>query len=178
MTMQRKARASQAVLRGATKLSPSEPTGIASWDRGLWLSAVLLLAGCGTAPSAGYDSIELLDVSGTVTLDGQPLPNAVVTFEAEDGQFSYGLTDSSGHYRLQLDSEMDGVRPGTKTVRISTTRKILGLNSDEEGGDAPTDEANDEPAGERVPAKFNSESTLVADVSPSQTTFDFELQSN
>jgi len=145
------------------------------------LFALPVLNGCSTAPSANYDSIDLVQVSGDVQLDGQPLPNAVVTFEAEDGQFSYGLTDGSGHYTLQFDSEVDGVRPGQKTVRISTTRKILGLNTEDEAGETPADEgrpASDAPAGERVPAQYNSESTLVANVTPDQTTFDFELKSN
>ena len=145
------------------------------------VTALLLLGGCNSAPSANYDSIELVQVSGNVTLDGEPLPNAVVTFEAEGGQFSYGLTDDSGSYTLQFDSEMEGVRPGKKTVRISTTRKILGLNTEDEAGEAPSDEAastSDEPAGERVPAKFNSESTLIADVTEDETAFDFDLQSN
>jgi hypothetical protein len=144
--------------------------------------ALLIWAGCNAAPSANYDSIELVQVSGYVTLDEQPLPNAVVTFEAEDGQFSYGLTDSSGHYALQFDSEMSGVRPGKKTVRISTTRKILGLNTDAEGGEEPSDEEGESVAAvsatERIPAKYNAESTLIADVTAEQTTFDFELQSN
>ncbi|MBL8850681.1 MAG: carboxypeptidase regulatory-like domain-containing protein [Planctomycetaceae bacterium] len=139
-------------------------------------AALLLLNGCSTAPSVGYDSIELVQVSGEVTLDGQPLPRAVVTFEAEDGQFSYGLTDDSGSYELQLDSDMEGVRPGKKVVRISTTRKILGLNADEGSVETPQDKAG--LAGERVPPKFNSESALVADVTADQTTFDFDLQSN
>lgn len=145
------------------------------------LFALPFLSGCSTAPSANYDSIDLVQVSGDVQLDGQPLPDAVVTFEAEDGQFSYGLTDGSGHYTLQFDSEVDGVRPGKKTVRISTTRKILGLNSEDEAGEAPSDEetpADDAPTAERVPAQYNSESTLVADVTPDRTTFDFDLKSN
>lgn len=145
------------------------------------LVPLLSLQGCSTKPTAGYDSIELLQVSGDVTLDGQPLPGAVVTFEAEDGQFSYGLTDDSGSYRLQLDSDMEGVRPGKKIVRISTTRKILGLNADEGSAETPPDEAapaGEQDSGERVPAKFNSESALVAEVTPDQTTFDFDLQSN
>ena len=54
------------------------------------------------------------------------LADAVVTFDGDDGQFSYGLTDAAGHYTLQFDSVKQGVKTGKKTVRISTTRKILG----------------------------------------------------
>lgn len=137
-------------------------------------AALLLLNGCSTAPSSAYDSIELVQVSGNVRLDGKPLPGAVVTFEAEDGQFSYGLTDDSGSYELQLDSDMEGVRPGKKIVRISTARKILGLNADEGSAETPSGGGG----GERVLAKFNRESTLVAEVTADRTTFDFDLKSN
>ena len=67
--------------------------------------------GCAGAPQADYGQLNLVNASGTVTLDGTPLEKAVVTFDAEDGQFSYGLTDSSGNYTLQIDSVKKGVTP-------------------------------------------------------------------
>src|SRR5687767_11623739 len=84
-----------------------------------------LSVGCG-GPAADYSGLKLVNATGTIKLDGQPLPGAVVTSDAPDGQFSYGLTGASGNYSLQIDSDHDGVAPGEKTVRISTTRKILG----------------------------------------------------
>ncbi len=142
---------------------------------------LLLTTGCGgVAPAPNYSKLTLLSVSGSVTLDGQPLPNAVVTFDAEDGQFSYGLTNSNGKFSLQLDSVKSGVTPGKKTVRISTTRKILGLNTQEEGGG---EESGDEgesskantPAKELVPTRYNKKSELSIEVSSGKTTFDFSL---
>lgn len=142
---------------------------------------LLLAAGCGgVAPTPNYGKVTLLTVSGSVTLDGQPLPNAVVTFDAEDGQFSYGLTDSNGRFSLQFDSVKSGVTPGKKTVRISTTRKILGLNTEEEGG---IEEASVEgqstkqhtSAKELVPTRYNKKSELSVEVGPEKTTFEFPL---
>lgn len=147
------------------------------------LSVLSVVAGCSTAPQADYGAVELIAASGTITLDGQPLADAVVSFDAEDGQFSYGQTDDSGKYVLQLDSVKKGVTPGKKTVRISTTRKILGLNTDEEGGaeasgetesGAPATNSSDT---ERVPEKYNQKSELTAEVTSEQTTYDFELSS-
>ena len=66
--------------------------------------------GCAGAPQADYGQLNLVNASGTVKLDGTPLEKAVVTFDAEDGQFSYGLTDSSGNYTLQLDTRRRGSR--------------------------------------------------------------------
>jgi len=142
--------------------------------------AVSPLAGCGDS-GADYSKVELLAVSGKISLDGQPLADAVVTFDAPDGQFAYGLTDASGSYSLRLDSEKSGCTPGPKTVRISTTRKIIGLNATESEGSAEVGEGNAESGrgavADKVPARYNAQSELKADVSASQRTFDFALQS-
>ncbi|MCA9162473.1 MAG: carboxypeptidase regulatory-like domain-containing protein [Planctomycetales bacterium] len=136
-----------------------------------------VLSGCGSA-GADYSKVDLIQVSGTVTLDGQPLPNAVVTFETPDGQFSYGMTDSSGHYELQFDSVKKGVTSGPKIVRISTARKILGLNAGEgeEGGEASSESGESSPAAtELVPEKYNKQSELKVEVSSGNAKHDFIL---
>lgn len=126
-----------------------------------------------------YSSVGLVDAHGTVTLDGQPLAGAVVTFDSPDGTFSYAMTDADGSYALQFDSVMPGVAPGPKTVRISTTRKILGLNTDEgEGGEASDEGAAATPASkekEQVPAKYNCDSELSVEVTPDRTEYNFDL---
>ncbi len=151
---------------------------------GFVLAGICLLftAGCGgVAPTANYSTVTLLRVSGAVTLDGKPLPAAVVTFDAEDGQFSYGLTDSNGKFSLQFDSAKSGVTPGQKTVRISTTRKILGLNSKEDGGGEDSGgegESSKSPRPtELVPARYNQKSNLFVEVSSSKKHFEFPLVS-
>lgn len=143
---------------------------------------VMLISGCSPVPKSDYDLVELIPASGTITLDGNPLPNAVVTFDAPDGQFSYAKTNSSGHYTLQFDSVKQGVTPGEKTVRISTARKILGLNSTEEGGEPSNESQGDGVAKkqaetETVPAKYNRQSELKLEVTADQTVYDFELSS-
>lgn len=137
--------------------------------------ALFLLAaictGCG-GPQADYGKLDLVKAGGTIKLDGEPLAGAVVSFEAPDGQFSYGLTNGSGQYSLQLDSQMRGVTAGEKTVRISTTRKILGLNTSE-GGEGDPATAPKEP--EKVPEKYNKQSELKVTVSSDKSTYDFDL---
>lgn len=134
-----------------------------------------LFVGCDARSHADYSKIGLVEVSGEVSLDGEPLPNAVILFEAPDGQFSYGVTDASGAYELLLDSRMSGVTPGEKTVRISTSRKLLGVNTTS-GGEVPEQE---QLAGdlERVPARYNkaSELRVVVPVSGGEQ-FDFALE--
>ncbi len=143
----------------------------------------LVLSGCSGGPGTDYSQVELLNVSGIVTLDGEPLPNAVVTFvNPETDTFSYGLTDRSGQYSLQFDIVRSGCTPGAKRVEISTTRSILGLNSAEEGAAPDGEESGEgaEPAPkiqELVPLRYNQKSELTVEVSASSRTHDFALNS-
>ena len=147
----------------------------------LALHVIALLAGCDSAPEMDYSLANLVKAGGTVTLDGKPLPNAVVTFEAPDGTFAYAMTDEAGDYELQFDSAMQGVTPGPKTVRISTTRRILGLNSDDEHGGEIMEEGDNSPAAatgqELVPPQYNRNSQLTVEVTPDKTDYDFDLKS-
>ena len=148
---------------------------------GCWVALSLAIAsGCESKPATDYGKLGLVSVSGRVTLDGEPLAKAVITFDdVQDGTFSFGQTDSGGQYKLRFDSDMPGVKPGRKIVRISTSRKILGLNSSESGGEGGSDERVEkpEPAKELVPGRYNRKSGLTADVGPSNRTFHFELSS-
>lgn len=137
---------------------------------------VVIAIGCGK-PKADYSLVDLVDGHGTVTLDGQPLAAAVVTFEdAVDGTFSYGLTDTEGNYVLQFDSEMQGVKTGKKVVRISTSRVLLGLNSRPGQADEGEDgSATGSAAKEQVPTRYNRNSELTVEVTPDSGPFDFAL---
>jgi hypothetical protein len=142
---------------------------------------LMFFGGCSTSPQMDYSGVKLLSVSGTITLDGEPLEGAVVTFE-EDGTFSFGQTDSGGDYTLQFDTETNGCTPGTKLVRISTTRKITGLNTEEEGGGGETSDepgqSGDGGSAEKVPACYHKDSKLTVEVSSSKTSFDFDLKAD
>ncbi len=111
--------------------------------------ALLTAAGCG-APS---DRPELGIVTGVVTLDGEPLAGVLVSFQPEKGRGSIGLTDEHGRYSLNYVFNVPGAKVGRHTVSISTP---------------PGDESD--PASrlieERVPAQYNTETTLTADVQP------------
>jgi hypothetical protein len=126
---------------------------------------LLISVGCGRS---GYAELGLVELSGVVTLDGAPLEGAKVSFESDDKRRAIGVTDASGRYALMYDSEMPGVTPGSKTVRITTAD--LGVE-----GDGFAEGAS--PAKERVPARYNTDSTLKADVSTSKNTFNFDLKS-
>ena len=69
------------------------------------LAAALALVGCNKPPA-------LVPVSGTVTLDGNPLPNAEVRFipiwDDLDGNYiASGITDDEGKYVLRLPGQTE-----------------------------------------------------------------------
>ena len=105
------------------------------------------LAGCGGGPS-------VVPVSGVVTLDGKPLPEAAVTFQptategATDG--SYGKTDAEGRYSLKLVTNDDaGAVPGPHRVMISMIKPTM--------DDSPS-------MGPGLPERYNIKSELTFDV--------------
>lgn len=120
----------------------------------------ILLAGCGGPDKVG-------GVTGKVTLSGQPLPDAMVTFSptAEGATSGVGKTDSEGNYTLTFAADVEGAQEGENVVRISTYREA---NPD---ADPP------QPAvPEKVPAKYNVKTELKVEVKPGSNTFDFPLE--
>ncbi len=65
----------------------------------LRLLPCLLIAAC--LAGCGGDGLQLVQVNGTVTLDGQPLVGAAVIFHPDGGRPSVGETDSEGRYSLK-----------------------------------------------------------------------------
>ena len=72
--------------------------------------------GCGT----GEDLPATAPVTGTVTYQGNPLPDAFLTFYPEDGQKpAAGTSDQSGAYTLTTFNNGDGAIPGPHTVTVN-----------------------------------------------------------
>jgi hypothetical protein len=101
--------------------------------------AVLLLAGC----SGGGRKI--VPVSGTVKVNGQPYPNAIVTFQPigadkddNPGRGSSGKTGPDGRYALVYDGEKAGALTGKHRVRISTDLSAGGAAKDDRTEGDPT----------------------------------------
>jgi len=120
------------------------------------LIALFLSAGCGRGPEVGK-------VHGTVTLDGKPLPKAVVTFvPVGGGRQSSGFTDADGHYQLSFLGERMGARLGKHKVSIHTSG---------------TEETGRTHEKERVPVRYNTETTLEREVAGGGNEFNFDLSS-
>jgi hypothetical protein len=77
-------------------------------------AALLCVMGCGTS-----NLPELAPVTGVVTVGGQPVANAVVTFTPQDGRPSKGTTDESGRFELMYTPEAEGAMLGEHTIRVA-----------------------------------------------------------
>lgn len=149
----------------------------------------VLWVGCGYGPSQpDYASLGLVQISGTVTLDGTPLADAAVYFhDRPNRRYSYGVTDANGRYTLMLDSRVSGVMPGPKEVEITTMKNPAASPVDppsDAGSEADDDSDQGEeevPAAkgrvERVPSKYNTQTTLTYEVTASNAAVDFALTS-
>ena len=123
---------------------------------------LLVCTGCGGGPT---DYPDMGTVSGTVTMDGQPLVDARIAFQPEGNRPSYGVTDSSGYYTLTYSATKEGAKVGKHKVSISTFR--------DEG-----DPEDPQITAETVPNKYNTKSELTAMVEGGSNTFDFALTSD
>jgi hypothetical protein len=129
--------------------------------------ALLAIAGC------AQDGPELAEVTGTVRLDGQPVPGANVVFRPQEGQSgspAYGITDAEGNYVLRFTRDKEGVIPGKYDVEI-TTEKLSA-----EDAEALKAEGQDVYEFVRVPAKYGRPGELKREVPPEGGTVDFDLQ--
>jgi len=128
---------------------------------------VCAIGGCGSSgPEVG-------EVTGTVTLDGKPLPNATLTFksQAPNGTTSIGVTGPDGKYTLMLTADRNGAMLGKHDVEIVTNQlsesDVENLKSQ---GKTP-------PPFTPIPKKYKEPGTLVKDVVKGKNTIDFELSS-
>lgn len=132
-----------------------------------WIGLLgLCLAACLTTGCSGdaSDAPELGSVRGQVTLDGDPLADAEITFQPAEGRPSMATTDENGLYELMYITE-PGAKIGEHTVKISKKEFVK---------DAQGEIVS---AKELLPAKYNTQSTLNREVKAGDNSINFELES-
>jgi len=123
------------------------------------LALAALLVGC--SQEGGF---KLAKVSGSVTLDGQPVAGAGLEFVADAGGVAYGRTDASGRYYMSFGNSRTGAIVGKNQVRITA-------------GDRVTVGGKKYESTEVFPKKYNKESELFIEVASGSNTFDFKCDS-
>jgi hypothetical protein len=116
----------------------------------LLLAGVVAVAGCQ----------RIVDVTGTVLLDGKPVKGVIVVFDPPSTDQPRGVasTDENGVYRLRR------LGPGSKPGVPTGAYKVKVMSD------------MDNPGGGRIPEKYYRDSPLSRDVTgPSPHTYDIEL---
>ena len=139
------------------------------------LAGVILsmtVAGC-SFDSSGVDTLPRVAVTGTVTIDGKPLPEGRLQFEPDPS--SSGIMTPSARSRTGNSRSPRGAGPipGKYRVMISSNPAYKLKPGQEPGGGPP-------PAGpEKVPKQFTGKKTeLVVDVSANgPNSYEFDLKS-
>jgi hypothetical protein len=120
----------------------------------LILSAVLGFTGCGRG-----DLPELGSVTGTVTMDSDPVANIVLLFKPDVGRAATATTDDNGFYRLEYVKGVTGTKLGSTIVLLEWP---LGF-----------------PAPFTIPSKYTGVNTeLKLDVQKGKNTFDIKMVAN
>jgi hypothetical protein len=130
------------------------------------LAALACFVGCGSASDGG--------VTGTVTLDGNPLKNAslrIMPTGETKGLGGVGKTDASGKFTLTSAQGGREIAPGTYKVVVN---RPLRKDGSEPDPNVPPIESD---ATETLPPIFSDENqtTIKLTVTPDQKTYEIKL---
>ncbi len=143
----------------------------------LWLiqtATLFAVLGCaGVADPLGRQAI-----SGTVTLDGAPLKNGTIRFEPFGTQklsTATGAIITGGSYSIQQSA---GLPPGKYAVSISSHGDDAANSLPADPQEAMNAAAQAKPAEELIPAKYNTQTEQVVEVTKGgDNKFIFEITS-
>jgi len=86
-----------------------------------WLLVIVLCLGVGCQNES--DGLTKFPVTGTVTVNGRPVPLVVVNFQhvetslpGRNARFPVGVTDENGRFQLSTNGQYDGAVPGEYVV--------------------------------------------------------------
>ena len=132
----------------------------------VFAALAILLFGLNGCTGGATDKIPTLGkVKGTVTLDGKPAADIMVTFTPDVARQSGGKTDASGNYTLMYNEKLAGAAVGKHKVQMM---KQLAP------GTPITPENNPQTA---LPPKYTFNSELTADVKEGDNVINFDLTS-
>ncbi|WP_425395236.1 hypothetical protein [Aeoliella sp.] len=100
--------------------SPTPPRHVRSGR----LCVASLLVGAFAMVGCSDGRPERVPVSGTLTIDGQPLAGAFVNFYPASGRPSNGRTDESGRFVLGCFEDDDGAQVSTHEVSVIAVEEI------------------------------------------------------
>jgi len=126
----------------------------------------MTLTGCGSDPP--YKGPQRFPLSGKVTFDGMPVDGGTISFIGPGKSNPSGGSISSGTYEVPEDR---GANADTYRVEIHWLKPTGEKVKDEDTGGMV------DVVKEVIPAKYNTQTQLKADVKEGNTKFDFDLSS-
>jgi hypothetical protein len=132
-------------------------------------AGLLMLAGAGGCTKSGP---ELVPIAGTVTHNGQPVPNLRIIFQPEHGRISWGSSDANGRFVLHYDADHEGAKVDNHTVYVAEE----GANVDPTAAMAGAKSQKRLPELAAAIAKYGPEkSTLNVEVKKADRNFQLKL---
>ena len=138
------------------------------------LTLCVSFTGCGGAPA---DQPDLGQVKGTITFEGSPLAGASVTFIPDGGRPAKATTDPAGNYELIYIRDTPGCKLGHNRVTITSVNEEEDESESDEGNE-DAEPVNTKPKGQKeiLPAKYNTDTELEANVEPGENIINFDLK--
>ncbi len=145
---------------------------------------LILISGCGSSTAKPEILSKLVPVTGSVSLDGEPLAGVMITYLPEAGpagaEMAFGLTDETGKYTLH--SQITGYPPDKSqgavpaNYRVYITKLVMPDGSPVQG-EITDAEAEEKGARQLLPSKYSSPTAtkLKATVNPTPTNNDLKL---
>jgi hypothetical protein len=139
------------------------------------LTAVALmvsLLGCSNKPA-------LAKVTGTVTIDGKPLPQGTIIFETAGNRSATGKIVNGEILDVMTYVEGDGATVGLNKVAIVSTEEVYGFSGVANPGEKEPPKAKMTVPSSLVPKRYNDPngSGLTADIKKGGNTVEFKLTS-
>ena len=113
-------------------------------------------------------------------MDGKPLAATIVVFSPDNGRPARGRTDAEGKYELTYIGETRGAKIGHHRVEIAPNEEgedESEIEAATAGESTATPTSPVKPEKIKVPARYNTNSVLEADVKAGENVLDFKLES-
>ena len=130
--------------------------------RNRWIYVISLVGIAFVMTGCGAQS-DTPSLKGTLTWDGQPVPNMIVRFSPEEGRASEGKTGADGTFEMCYAMDRMGVERGNHrvTVEWSPPSDEIGLKPD--------------PLAQKVIDDFNKNGPIAAMIDKRQDDFEIRL---
>src|SRR5207245_784237 len=112
-----------------------------------------------------------VEVTGTVTRQGKPVPNVIVNFMPQGGRPSWGQADANGRFKMNYDAEHPGALVGTHTVWIT-----LPPRSPQDEVDFAAGKLKQAPDLQAILAKYGDQKTTQLKIEIKSDTREIELK--